>query len=287
MIVRFNSSKGLQSFTPSGQKMFGLHSNIRRISQSSSDDESPPPASVGANRVKRALFGPTDHEENLRFVKNELKKARSEASSRWNFDFDSGRPLTGQYDWEEVESSTASRTICNPEKHSLLAPACPGPAQEKENRVVTSCDRVQPPEPGSGEVARPDARSRVSPETPGSGGLVTPESVEASPPPPGPSAASTDSSSLGARHKTTLSKEKKLTEIYRSRKPRSKSSSSLRKIKRLGHDGGGGARSPSVKSRGTSISKDKDQSSKDSSGGVPVRVPAVSTGQSQDDSNSD
>ena len=296
--------------------MFGLHSNIRRISQSSSDDESPPPASVGANRVKRALFGPTDHEENLRFVKNELKKARSEASSRWNFDFDSGRPLTGQYDWEEVESTTASRTICNPEKHSLLAPG-PGPAQEKENRVVTSCDRVEPGEPESGETrARPDVMSRVSPETPGAGGLVTPDSGEASPPPPGPSAASTDSSSLGARHKTTLSKEKKLTgilschqsgyyshwprlflpldyyfyrrlanriflffpEIYRSRKPRSKSSSSLRKIKRLGHDGGGGARSPSVKSRGTSISKDKDLS---------VRVPAVSTGQSQDDSNSD
>ena len=69
-------------------------------------------------------------------------------------------------------------------------------------------------------------------------------------------------------------------EIYRSRKPRSKSSSSLRKIKRLGHDGGGGARSPSVKSRGTSISK-PEQSSKDS-GAVPV-----STGQSQEDSNSD
>jgi len=257
--------------------MFGLHSNIRRTSQSSSDDESPPSANAGANRVKRALFGPTDHEENLRFVKNELKKARSEASSRWNFDFDSGRPLTGQYDWEEVESTTASRTICNPEKHSLLTSGpAPGPA-EKENRVMTSCDRVEAESLGSGEVsARPDARSRVSPEvTQGASGLVTPD-PEASPP-PGPSS---DSSSLGARHKTTLSKEKKLTEIYRSRKPRSKSSSSLRKIKRLGHDGGGGARSPSVKSRGTSISK-PEQSSKDS-GAVPV-----STGQSQEDSNSD
>jgi len=256
--------------------MFGLHSNIRRPSQSSSDDENPPSANIGANRVKRALFGPTDHEENLRFVKNELKKARSEASSRWNFDFDSGRPLTGQYDWEEVESTTASRTICNPEKHSLLASGpAPGPA-EKENRVMTSCDRVEAESLGSGEVsARPDARSRVSPEvTQGASGLVTPD-PEASPP-PGPS----DSASLGARHKTTLSKEKKLTEIYRSRKPRSKSSSSLRKIKRLGHDGGGGARSPSVKARGSSVSK-PDQSSKDS-GSVPV-----STGQSQDDSNSD
>ena len=167
--------------------MFGVHSSIRRLSQSSSDEEGPPPASSGAARVKRALFGPTDHEENLRFVKNELKKARSEASSRWNFDFDSGRPLSGQYDWEEVESSTASRTICNPEKHELLAP---GPA-EKENRV-TSCDSV---EAGAGETdqPRPDARSRVSVEAAGrltSDSLDTSDSPGTPSTPPGPSAAS-------------------------------------------------------------------------------------------------
>ena len=77
---------------------------------------------------------------------------------------------------------------------------------------MTSCDRVEA-EPGPGEVTavppRPDARSRVSPEAPEATGLVTPDGPEASSP-PGPSAASTDSS-LGARHKTTLSKEKKLT----------------------------------------------------------------------------
>ena len=204
-----------QSFTPPGPRMFGVHSSLRRLSQSSSDEEGPPPASSGAARVKRALFGPTDHEENLRFVKNELKKARSEASSRWNFDFDSGRPLSGQYDWEEVESSTASRTICNPEKHELLAP---GPA-EKENRV-TSCDSV---EAGAGETdqPRPDARSRVSVEAAGrltSDSLDTSDSPGTPSTPPGPSAASAAStasslppSHLGARHKTTLSKEKKLT----------------------------------------------------------------------------
>ena len=31
----------------------------------------------------RALFGPTDHEENLRFVRKELKKAKNEAASKW------------------------------------------------------------------------------------------------------------------------------------------------------------------------------------------------------------
>ena len=101
----------------------------RASNSSSSEDELPPP---NTNRVKRALFGPTDHEENLRFVQNELKKHRSEASNRWNFDFDAGKPMSGPFDWEEVRSDTAGRTICNPEKHSLIAADV---AEAKENRV--------------------------------------------------------------------------------------------------------------------------------------------------------
>ena len=99
--------------------LFRLGSAFRRPSSSSSEEELPPPS---ANRVKRALFGPTDHDENIRFVENELKKARNEASSRWNFDFDSGKPLQGNYDWEEVPISctTADKAIINPQKHSTL-----------------------------------------------------------------------------------------------------------------------------------------------------------------------
>ena len=106
----------------------------RASNSSSSEDELPPP---NTNRVKRALFGPTDHEENLRFVQNELKKHRSEASNRWNFDFDAGKPMSGPFDWEEVRSDTAGRTICNPEKHSLIATdaASEDVSEAKENRV--------------------------------------------------------------------------------------------------------------------------------------------------------
>ena len=83
--------------------------------------------------------------------------------------------------------------------------------------IQTSCDRVEAEVSGSSEVTtsvvtRPDARSRVSPEVTETDGQVTPN-AEASPPPSGPSgaASTSDTSSLGARHKTTLSKEKKLT----------------------------------------------------------------------------
>jgi hypothetical protein len=51
--------------------------------------------------VKRALFGPTDHEENLRFASQELKRHRDEAANRWNFNFETGRPLKGRYAWKE------------------------------------------------------------------------------------------------------------------------------------------------------------------------------------------
>ena len=70
---------------------------------SSSDDEprhTPSPPGPNPHRVKRsalssfsslilifllyrALFGPTDHEENLRFVRKELKKAKNEAANKW------------------------------------------------------------------------------------------------------------------------------------------------------------------------------------------------------------
>ena len=94
----------------------------RTVSSSSSEEELPPP---NPHRVKRALFGPTDHEENLRFVRNELKKARSEAANRWNFDFDNERPRDGRYNWEEVRSVSAVTAVLNPEKHGRM---------EKENR---------------------------------------------------------------------------------------------------------------------------------------------------------
>jgi len=107
----------LSSRNMSSSGLFRLGGALRRTSSSSSEEELPPPSS---NRVKRALFGPTDHDENIRFVENELKKARNEASSRWNFDFDSGKPLQGNYDWEEISCTTAETSIMNPDKHSSL-----------------------------------------------------------------------------------------------------------------------------------------------------------------------
>lgn len=55
------------------------------------------------SRVRRALFGPVDHAENLRFVQQELARGQKEAEKRWNYDFVNDRPVNdpdSRYIWE-------------------------------------------------------------------------------------------------------------------------------------------------------------------------------------------
>jgi hypothetical protein len=59
------------------------------------------------SRVRRALFGPVNHEENLRFVQQELARGQKEAERRWNYDFVNDRPVNDpdrRYVWESMES---------------------------------------------------------------------------------------------------------------------------------------------------------------------------------------
>lgn len=51
------------------------------------------------SRVSRVLFDPPDHEENLRFVRREMEKAKREAEDRWNFDFENEKPKSGRFEW--------------------------------------------------------------------------------------------------------------------------------------------------------------------------------------------
>jgi len=219
----------------SGLGLFRLHPGFRRGS-SSSDEDSPPRPPPNPHRVKRALFGPTDHEENLRFVRNEMKKAKNEAASKWNFDFDKGTPLKGRFTWEEANPAEV-HAVYNLERLPYLSTH--SESETKENRVSKSQDSspVQDPlaEPAGSidDLRTPQQGPSQPPISPSS-----PETTEQPPP-----------SELGARPKDKNAKEKKLTDLFRSRKSRSKSSSKLR-LKRL--EGGISSRSPSVKSRVTS-----------------------------------
>ncbi|XP_064102842.1 cyclin-dependent kinase inhibitor 1B-like [Macrobrachium nipponense] len=54
-------------------------------------------------QVRRNLFGPIDHEENLKFVQDELAKIAQCDRQKWNYDFETDRPLEGRFHWEPVK----------------------------------------------------------------------------------------------------------------------------------------------------------------------------------------
>jgi len=224
-----------------------LNPGYRRSSSSSEEDINQPPPNP--HRVKRALFGPTDHEENLRFVRKEMKKAKQDAQRKWDFNFDEEKPIQGgRFVWEKAKASEMPEVYCERVQNSLPALAFRG--LEKENRV----DGV--PSEGSHEqtsvLEDPLAVRNME-------DLKTPHQSASIPHLPSSSASSATSDppplELGARPKESkLTKDpKKITELLRIRKSRSK----LR-LKRLG--GGGDvtstvSRSPSVKSRDANSDK--------------------------------
>ncbi|XP_071522671.1 uncharacterized protein [Panulirus ornatus] len=57
--------------------------------------------------LRRNLFGPIDHEENLRFVREEMDKLAQVDCQRWNFDFQADKPREGHYAWQAVREGVS------------------------------------------------------------------------------------------------------------------------------------------------------------------------------------
>ena len=90
------------------QPIVGGHGTVRSVGGRTS-----PLTEAETSRVRRALFGPVDHAENLRFVKQELERGQREAEKRWNYDFVNDRPVNDpdrRYVWELMESSSQRHT---------------------------------------------------------------------------------------------------------------------------------------------------------------------------------
>ncbi|XP_071522673.1 uncharacterized protein [Panulirus ornatus] len=64
---------------------------------------SPTPSQDRTAQVRKNLFGPIDHDENIKFVQDELDKISQADCQRWNFDFQAEKPKEGRYNWEPVE----------------------------------------------------------------------------------------------------------------------------------------------------------------------------------------
>lgn len=54
--------------------------------------------------VCRNLFGPVDHDELNREMKDKLREISERDQQRWNFNFETDTPLDGDYEWQSVSA---------------------------------------------------------------------------------------------------------------------------------------------------------------------------------------
>ncbi|MEQ2274002.1 hypothetical protein XENORESO_012338 [Xenotaenia resolanae] len=58
--------------------------------------------------VCRNLFGPVDHDQVRQDVQLKLKEIMEQDSQHWNFNFQSGIPQLGRFQWEEIPTDCAA-----------------------------------------------------------------------------------------------------------------------------------------------------------------------------------
>lgn len=100
-------------------KMSASVFNFKPIRHEITRLRTPPPlercySNKDVQRVRRVLFGPVDHDENLRFVEIELARQIANQSKHWEFDFLNDVPLDadsdgGKYHWSIM---TPTRDSC-------------------------------------------------------------------------------------------------------------------------------------------------------------------------------
>ncbi|XP_018022633.1 uncharacterized protein LOC108678689 [Hyalella azteca] len=81
-------------------------------------------SSVPVITVRRSLFGPIDHDENRRFVNQELQKIADEETRKYNFDFKEDRPLDGIYQWTETSHVPVAYKMRHLQAESVAATKC-------------------------------------------------------------------------------------------------------------------------------------------------------------------
>jgi len=97
------------------------------------------------SRVRRALFGPVDHAENLRFVQQELARGQKEAERRWNYDFVNDRPVNDperRYVWECMDPCS-KRSVSQIASNSDKEPSNVTVQAESSKQTVNIQDSVQ------------------------------------------------------------------------------------------------------------------------------------------------
>lgn len=104
--------------------------------------QGPPDPLPQTSQVRKNLFGPIDHEENMKFVQDELSKISQADCKRWNFDFQAEKPKEGRYSWEPVSGSV-------PQAYEMRAMSCTHsqPTGASEQPATTQPIEKQPEKP--------------------------------------------------------------------------------------------------------------------------------------------
>ncbi|KAK7891610.1 hypothetical protein WMY93_023573 [Mugilogobius chulae] len=103
--------------------------------------------------VCRNLFGPVDHDELHREMKDKLQEISERDQERWNFNFEVNSPLDGVYEWEEVSVDEApvfyQESVQNGRTRVPATPVKRRPAEEPalpETPRLNVMERLSAPE---------------------------------------------------------------------------------------------------------------------------------------------
>ena len=124
------------------------------------------------SRVSRVLFDPPNHEENLRFVKREMEKAKREAENRWNFDFENEKPMSGRFEWLRPSEPLSEECLSIPasEESQPQASSDEPPSEERKNSKSNSCRTEEEPSGEQGskttEASADDCDKKTAKEAP-------------------------------------------------------------------------------------------------------------------------
>jgi len=147
-----------------------------RFFQTEDNPDSETRPNPATSRVKRCLFGRGDPEENIRFAKRELEKSLQDSKKRWNFDFESERPLDGRFEWhnpyprfrpsssQETSSKENSNPSSNPcSKPSTASESGPSPSSSDSSKANSpKSDAEKPSTAASGAMAKTSTSSSSS-----------------------------------------------------------------------------------------------------------------------------
>ncbi|XP_030650052.1 cyclin dependent kinase inhibitor 1Ca [Chanos chanos] len=86
----------------------------------------------------RNLFGPVDHDELKCELKSKLREISERDQTRWNFNFDKDSPLPGEYEWQEVSSSSTPVFYQDSIQNGRTRIVLPIPVTPHKNNSATS-----------------------------------------------------------------------------------------------------------------------------------------------------